>query len=287
MELSSLRAFLAVADSGSVSAAAQQLFLTQPAVSKRLASLQDELGIRLFDRIGRRLQLTHAGKELLPKAREILLQSQDIKNFANSLQSGVSGSLVFGTSHHIGLHRLPPVLKDFREQYPQVNLDIQFMDSEAACSAVIKGDLEIAIVTLPTKPLDGLLTRELWKDKLRFVAAPDHPLSETTAPLSLELLTQYPAVLPGPGTYTRSILEEEIQKNGLEITLGMSTNYMETLKMLAEINLGWSLLPETMASKSKLKCLELNLSLSRSLGLVRHKARTQSNPAKALISCLP
>ncbi len=286
MEFGSLHAFLAVADKGSVSDAAQQLFLTQPAVSKRLRSLEKELGILLFDRIGRKMLLTHAGKELLPKAREILLQAQDIKNLASNLQTEVSGSLLLGTSHHIGLHRLPPVLKEFRRNFSGVDLDIRFMDSEAACAAVSRGELEMAVVTLPTDTLPLLHKQELWKDELCFVAAPEHPLSQLRQ-ISLPTLIQYPAVLPGPTTYTRSILAHALQKHNLDITLGMSTNYLETLKMLSEINLGWSLIPKTMLENSKLQILPVKLSLYRSLGLVTHKDRTLSNPAKALISCLP
>ncbi|HID46701.1 MAG TPA: LysR family transcriptional regulator [Chromatiaceae bacterium] len=286
MELASLRTFLAVAENGSFSAAAQQLYLTQPAVSKRLATLEEELDIRLFDRIGRRVRLTHAGEVLLPKAREILLQTQDMKHLASSLQTAISGPLVLGTSHHIGLHRLPSVLRDFRNRYAGVDLDIRFMDSEAACAAVEKGELEMAIVTLPTEPPQNLETRELWKDELCFVASVEHALAGMTS-VSLETLTRYPAVLPGPTTYTRSILERALQDRGLEITLGMSTNYMETLKMLSIINLGWTLLPRTMLAQAELEVLPVDLQLNRSLGLVTHTARTLSNPARALISCLP
>lgn len=286
MEFGSLRAFLAVADSGSFSAAAQQLYLTQPAVSKRLAALEKELEIRLFDRIGRRVRLTHAGEVLLPKAREMLLQAQDMKHLASNLQTEVSGPLLLGTSHHIGLHRLPPVLKNFRGSFPQVDLDIRFMDSEAACAAVDKGDLEMAVVTLPNEPSPKLQTRCLWQDQLCFVVAAEHELAKHKT-VSLRTLTSYPAVLPGPTTYTRGILDRALADNNLVITLGMSTNYMETLKMLVDINLGWSLLPETMLENSSLIRLPVKLKLSRSLGLVTHTGRTLSNPARALMSCLP
>ncbi len=286
MDFNSLQAFLAVAETGSFSRAAQRLYLTQPAVSKRLATLEDELGLTLFDRVGRRVSLTHAGEVLLPRARELLLQAQDLKHLASELTEEVSGPLVLGTSHHIGLHRLPDVLRHYRNAYPDVQLDIRFMDSEAACRSVEKGDLEVAIVTLPNNPPDNLRTRELWQDELCFVAAPEHELAGTEQ-LSLKQLTRFPAVLPGPTTYTRSILEEALRKQHLDITLGMSTNYMETLKMLAEINLGWSLLPRTMLGHSKLVILPVKLKLKRSLGLVTHTGRILSNPAQALISCLP
>ncbi|WP_456380408.1 LysR family transcriptional regulator [Thiolapillus sp.] len=286
MEFGSLRTFLAIADSGSFSAAAQQLYLTQPAISKRLAVLEEELNIRLFDRAGRRVRLTHAGEVLLPKAREMLLQAQDMKHLASNLQTEVSGALTLGTSHHIGLHRLPPVLKSFRTSFPQVELDIRFMDSETACQAVARGELEMAIVTLPNENPAHLQTRELWRDELCFVAAPEHALADLPE-VSLKILIRYPAVLPGSGTYTRNILALALQNQNLEITSSMSTNYMETLKMLAEINLGWSLLPKTMLEQSNLRILPVKMKLSRSLGLVTHTGRTPSNPARALVSCLP
>lgn len=285
MDLNALQAFLAVAETGSFSRAAQHLYLTQPAVSKRLAALEGELGLTLFDRVGRRASLTHAGEVLLPRARELLLQAQDLKNMASELTEEVSGPLVLGTSHHIGLHRLPDVLRHYHNAYPGVQLDIRFMDSEAACRSVEIGDLELAIVTLPNNPPDNLKTQELWQDDLCFVASPEHELAGAEQ-LSLQQLVRFPAVLPGPTTYTRSILEEALRKRHLDITLGMSTNYLETLKMLTEINLGWSLLPRTMLNHGQLVILPVKLKLKRSLGLVTHTRRILSNPAQALISCL-
>lgn len=284
MELAALRTFLSIADQGSFSLAAEHLYLTQPTVSKRLASLEAELEVKLFERIGRRVQLTHAGEVLLPKARELVLQAQDMKRLASNLHSLVSGPLLLGTSHHIGLHRLPPYLREYRSRYPNVNLDIRFMDSEAACQAVEKGELELAVVTLPTDPHPALDLHLLWEDPLCFVAAPDHALAGK-ARVSLEELLQHPAVLPGPTTYTRAILDTVLADHNLKLTLEMSTNYMETLKMLAEINLGWSLLPATMVDDS-LVVLKGDLKLSRSLGVVTHQSRTHSNPARALMECL-
>ena len=285
MELAALQAFLAISDQGSYSAAAEHLYLTQPAISKRIKRLEEELEVKLFERVGRRMHLTHAGRVLLPKARELVLQAQDMKHLASNLHSEVAGPLLLGTSHHIGLHRLPPILKSFRVAYPEVELDIRFMDSEAACRDVEKGELELAVVTLPTKPSPRLRTRLLWEDPLEFVAAPEHPLAEREQ-VTLEELARHPAVLPGPTTYTRAILSRALAEKGLEVTLGMSTNYMETLKMLAEINLGWSLLPATIRGPS-LKVLPVPLKLSRSLGVVIHRDRTLSNPARALLGELP
>jgi DNA-binding transcriptional LysR family regulator len=285
MELAALQAFLAVADTGSHSVAAEHLFLTQPAVSKRLKRLEEELQVRLFERVGRRMRLTHAGRVLLPHARELVLQAQDMKHLASNLHTEVSGPLLLGTSHHVGLHRLPPILKRFRATWPEVELDIRFMDSEAACRAVEKGELELAVVTLPTLPPPRLHLRRLWQDPLEFVAAPEHPLAHKEK-VSLAELARHPAVLPGSTTYTRAILERVLAEQGLEITVSMSTNYMETLKMLADINLGWSLLPATIRGAT-LVVLPVPLQLSRELGVVTHGERVLSNPARALLELLP
>ena len=101
----------------------------------------------------------------------------------------------------------------------------------------------------------------------------------------LEQLLDFPAVLPGATTFTRGILDREISKLGLEIKVRMSTNYLETIKMLVSINQGWSLLPATMID-SDLVALHLPIQLQRSLGIVTHSGRTLSNAAHALSEIL-
>jgi len=284
VDISGLQAFLAVSTCGSFSLAADQLFVTQPAVSKRVARLEEELGVRLFDRIGRQVMLTEAGNTLLPKAQHLLNELTDLKRLASNLSGAVTGILIMGTSHHIGLHRLPTPLKIFTSRYPEVQLDIRFMDSEAACRAVERGELEIAVVTLPTRDTGKLQLRKIWDDPLVFVVSADHPLSGAKN-LSLEELMAYPAVLPGKTTYTRSILDVAIAKHNLDLTINMSTNYMETLKMLVSTNQGWSLLPKTMLDHS-LVALKLPIQIKRELGIVVHASRTLSNAASALVGIL-
>ncbi|MES9859062.1 MAG: LysR family transcriptional regulator [Sedimenticola sp.] len=283
MNTSALQAFVNVAEYDSFSVAADQLHLTQPAVSKRVATLEAELGTPLFDRIGHKISLTDAGRQLLPRARHMLLEMDDIRRSISSLSGEVSGTLTMGTSHHIGLHRLPPALKAFSQRHPQVSLNIRFMDSESACNAVEQGELELAIVTLPTSPSPKLSTSIIWPDPLRFVVAKDHPLAEVSAP-GLKELSRHPAVLVAKGTYTREILEQALEPRGLTLQIGMETNYLETLRMMASIGLGWSLLPESMVKGDALRVLDIReLKLSRQLGAVTHKDRTLSNAAKAMV----
>jgi len=282
MDFPGLQTFLVVAETGSFSRAAEQLFLTQPAVSKRIAALEAELGTQLFDRIGRRILLTEAGRALLDRAHGLLRQLEDIRRSITNLAGEVSGSLSLATSHHIGLHRLPPALKRFHSTFPQVHLDLRFMDSEKACVAVAQGELELAIVTLPPVVQAPLTVELLWDDPLDLVVSPEHPLARLT-PLKPSMLVDYPAILPGPGTFTRELILTALGPLRAQIHIGMTTNYLEVLKMLATIGLGWSALPRTMIDES-LRVVQIkNIMIGRRLGIVTHAAHTLSNAAQALI----
>ena len=284
MDLHSLQAFIEVARHGSFSGAAEALFVTQPAISKRIKALEEELSTALFDRLGRKTSLTEAGRALLPRAKQLLDEAEDMRRFASSLSATVTGSLVMGTSHHIGLHRLPPVLKAFRAAYPDVRLDIRFMDSEQACHAVESGDLELAIVTLPSEVPVNLEVQPIWTDRLHVVAEKDHPLNSGRK-IPLQELVTWPCVLPGSTTYTQSILKEAIDSLGLDLNVNMTTNYLETLKMLVKTGFGWSLIPHTMVD-SEIAIIDTDLHLQRELGTVIHRHRTLSNAASAILDSL-
>ena len=285
MDIPELKAFTTVAETGSFSLAAERLFLSQPAVSKRVASLETALETRLFDRIGRSVSLTESGRALLPRAQRILVELEDSARVIANLRGEIHGTLRFGTSHHIGLHRLPPALKQFTRRYPKVRLDIRFMDSEAACHAVEQGELELGIVTLPPRPSGSLTTRTIWPDPLGIVVSPEHPLARSEA-VRLSDLAQHPAILPAPNTYTRQIAEQAFRELGLTLDVALSTNYLETIKMLVSVGVGWSLLPLTMLDAQLRELAVPEIALQRALGIVYHRERTLSNAASALIALL-
>lgn len=282
MDIPALQAFLAIAETGSFSRAADAIFVTQPAISKRIAGLEAELGTRLFDRIGRRVQLTPVGQALINPARAILNDINDAKRRVANLSEEISGRLGLGTSHHIGLHRLPPALKRFHQNYPGVHLDLRFMDSETACRAVEHGELELAIVTLPTASLGPLTATPVWDDPLEIVVGNMHPLAAKRR-IDADTLLHYPAVLPGTGTFTRALILAALGTRREQLHVGMSTNYLEVLRMLVAIGLGWSVLPHTLID-DELKVVHINeMKIRRELGIVTHSARTLSNAAQAMI----
>jgi DNA-binding transcriptional LysR family regulator len=285
MELTALKAFIQVAREGSFSLAAESLFLTQPAISKRVAGLEHELEVRLFDRVGRQIFLTEAGRHLLPRAEQMLQDEEDIRRSLSNLSGEVSGRLAMATSHHIGLHRLPPTLRAYTDRFPGVALDIQFMESERACLAVAHGELELAVITLPLDPIDNLTAREIWHDPLCVMVGRDHPLAKEKH-IGLRELVSYPAVLPSRGTYTRTLLEQVVASRHLQVNCALETGYLETLKSMTGIGLGWGLLPEILLDDQMTRLEVPELTLSRSLGIVTHLKRTLSNAARAMLTLL-
>lgn len=151
MNSTELNTFVAVADCLSFSRAAIKLQLTQPAVSKRIQALEAHLGMALFDRPGKRVYLTDAGRLLQPRAEAMLQSLADTERLLQNLNNRIEGALRLATSHHVGLHRLAPVLKSFTRDHAAVKLDIRFEDSEAAHDLVRHADSELAVVTLDPK----------------------------------------------------------------------------------------------------------------------------------------
>jgi DNA-binding transcriptional LysR family regulator len=291
MDLFSIRTFVSVKELQSFSKAGEQLFLTQPAVSKRIAALELDLGTRLFDRVGKKVLLTEAGAELYLRSKQILLELDDCRRAITNLAETMSGRLAFATSHHIGLHRLPPILLQFSSTYPEVELEIQFMDSEQAYTAVANGEVELALVTLPGSAIPNLQVSPIWQDPLALVVSSGHDLafvgSDKDQVVSAEDVVAYPAILPGLGTYTRELITVAFSRLGLSLQVKLSTNYLETIKMLVSVGLGWGILPQSMVQESDLCQIRIpGISLERTLGVIRHRQRTLSKSAQAMLTML-
>ncbi len=292
MDTQNLKAFVAVAECRSFSLAADKLHITQPAISKRIQMLEQQVHSQLFDRIGRQTSLTEAGRTLLPHAEAVLREMQAARQAISDLAGEVKGQLKLITSHHIGLHRLPRVLREYTERYPQVELDIRFMDSGEAYAAVLKGDCDLGIITEVDQQDDALCSHTLWHDTMRFVAAPQHPLSRLTT-VTLEDISPYQALLPERRFYTTKLVEELFDQAGLSLKINLATNYLETIKALISAGYAWGVLPQSMLQDNALSVLNVQwpgsdepVALKRNLDCIYHRQRLMSNAGKAFFELL-
>jgi DNA-binding transcriptional LysR family regulator len=285
METQHVRAYLEVAEARSFSGAAQRLHLTQPAVSKRIAMLEQYLGTELFDRIGRHVSLTEAGQALLPHARAMAQQMLAAERSVRDLAGGVAGELRLATSHHIGLHRLPPVLGHFKQAFAAVQVDIKFRDSEQAFEQIHQGETELAVVTLAPTRAANIIATPLWKDPLQFMVSADHPLAKAPT-TTLAELTDHAAILPGLNTYTGQIVKRLFDEHHLTLDVSMATNYLETIRMMASVGLGWTALPASMLDSSLLTLEVPGVTMERNLGVAYHRGRSLSRAARAFLAAL-
>jgi DNA-binding transcriptional LysR family regulator len=282
MDAHLLQAFVTIIDQESFSEAAERLHLTQPAISKRLSALENLTGNRLIDRSNRKIRLTDAGARLLPHARRIIDEVHNAKRALSDRRDSVSGRLSVIASHHIGLHHLPAWLRRLNREFPDVSLELKFMDSESALDMMEKRTAELAFVTLSESMSPSFEVQARWEDDMAFVVSPEHPLARLKSP-TLADLSHYDALLPEAGTATYRTVSRLFLDQGLALQLQMPTNYLETIKVMAGVGLGWSVLPVNMLDQT-LITLPVNYRVSRLLGGIGLKGRSLSPQAKALLA---
>lgn len=285
MDIQQIEAFIAISETLSFSKAALQLHITQPAISKRIAALETRLSCVLFERLGHQIYLTEAAKQLLPSAKAMYKNYQELINYQHAQAEEISGNLRIATSHHIGLYRLPDYLKKFVQHYPKVQLDMHFTDSEIAYQEVIHGQSDLAIATLPLKPNKSIYTKLLWHDELEVMFNTDHPLKQKKQ-INLKDLANYPAILPDHDTFTRRIIDMQFVTAKIRYQLAFTTNYLETIKVMVEAGLGWSILPKIMQSERLIAKPLTKSPPTRSLGLMIHKNKPVSGAIEEFVNTL-
>ncbi|ODS23197.1 hypothetical protein AB835_10165 [Candidatus Endobugula sertula] len=286
MDTQLLSAFIKVAEHQSFSIAADQMGLTQSAVSKRIALLEEQVTQPLFDRIGRQIFLTYAGKALWPRAKDILDAIKDTQRFMLAQQGDVKGELRLATSHHIGIHRLPPILTAYTQQHPNVHLQLHFIDSESASHAILHGEFDLAVITLP-KVIDkdgssNIQYHPLWEDPMNIVVHHKHPLKGRKN-VTLQDLSTYPAILPDISTRTTQLVQQLFSEKQLALNITMTTNHLDAIKMMVSVGLGWSTLPERLLDKTLHTLPTAGIHLTRELGCLHRRHRTLSNAAREML----
>lgn len=173
---SQVEGFLAIARAGTVRAAAESLFITQPALTARIQALEQELGTPLFRRRRTGMELTHAGRAFLPYAERSVESLRSGATLVAELAEGVTGELAIGAAPAVGAYVLPELLARFLEHNPDVRLVVRTGHSEELVEMVLRGEVDLAI----TRELrdSRVMSRPLYEDELTLVARPDHPFAQ-------------------------------------------------------------------------------------------------------------
>ncbi|PID42368.1 MAG: LysR family transcriptional regulator [Gammaproteobacteria bacterium] len=283
MDTDYLTAFISVVENQSFSLAGEQLHLTQPAISKRIQTLEKLLDVQLFDRSQKKLQLTDAGRQLVNPARNVLSELQNLKLTIQNLEAEVSGELKITCSHHIGLHRLPPVLKRFTRQAPHVNLKFSFAESEKAYRELRNNQTDLAFITIEDDCGPDFTAHLSLDDPMSLVCAHSHPLAGLAQP-EFDDIACHSAILPDEGTYLFKRVHQLFRERNRPLQANMPTNYLETIKMMVHAGLGWSVLPNLMIDETLYVLNVRDVKIHRNLGMATLTNRVMSRASSAFIA---
>ncbi len=242
MEIRQLRSLIAIAETGTFTAAAQRLHVTQAAVSMQIRQLEDELGVQLFARTPRRVRLTEAGEALSVRARAILTEHDAAIAELASLARSPRERLRIGTaSTRVSAAPLPSILQTLKARYPQAEVTVASGTSEKLIRQILAGDLDVAFVSLPVEAAD-IETEALQKDALVVIASPDHPLARrrvvTAAMLAAEKL-----ILSESGGNTRRLIEAFFSQARTQPRIAMELGRQAAINRMVEQRLGVSIAP--------------------------------------------
>ncbi len=233
-----LHAFSALARRGSFTLAAKDLFLTQSAVSHAIKALEDDVGCRLLDRVGRRVLLTQAGEQFLRHAEKILREMESARSGLEDLTKWGHGRLRVGASTTACQHVLPTVLREFRQSYPKCVIRIEPGDHSQQLDLLRSGHIDLAIIIEPPgAALSEFVFVPLFQDELRFLAAPLHPWAKLgRAPR--EAIESETLVLYNKTSHTFRLVNEYFREDKITLTNFIELGSMEAIKELVKIGIG-------------------------------------------------
>jgi DNA-binding transcriptional LysR family regulator len=243
VDLRHLVTFCAVVDRGSFSAAAEDLGISQPAVSAQIRSLEERLDQRLLDRNGRRVELTEAGRVLEVHARRMIALEADLERAMGDVGERIAGRLVIGSSTGPGEVLLPRVLGAFRAAHPGVGVSLVVQDTQSICERVLEGELELGIVGA-ARPHRGLEFEPFLRDELVVIAPPSHPLAGRSS-VTLEELAAEPLLMQQTGSGVRAVLEAALRSAGIrpqDLRIEMELGLQQSVKAAVLAGLGVTLI---------------------------------------------
>lgn len=227
-----------------ISDAATALFTSQPAISKQIKLLEEELGIEIFVRNGKRIAaITEPGKGLLAIAQRMLLDAENFKQFAQEFHSKDTGHLIIATTHTQARYALPPVVKQFVERYPKVKLGLHQGTPTQIAEQVLHGDADICIATESLTLYEGLVTLPCYEWHHCVITPPDHPLLKLPE-LTLDAIAQYPIITYDHAFSGRSKIDDAFEKAGLTPDIALTAIDADVIKTYVELGLGIGILAE-------------------------------------------
>jgi len=292
MNFDHLQTFQAVVDSGSFTKAARKLFITQPAVSQQIQALEASIGVRLFDRSGKKIHLTREGEMLLTKTSKIDYELREIEKLFEELSNLGKGKLEIGTSAVFGTYFLPRPIGKFNSEYPCIEINLYAGNSHKVISMMLDNQIELGFggLMVHEPEIENIL---IHRESFVGVVGSQHPLANVEN-LTTESLKSVPFILREQGTRVRRDVEIWLEKVGdvFAPERFIELGNVETAKRLVEEGYGITIVPESAVQKElsdgRLKTLALpDFDLKLSYFLYYPKQRNFSRAAQVFLALFP
>ena len=240
MKLQQLKYLLAIVDNGlNITAAAERLYTSQPGVSKQLKLLEEELGLQLFTRKGKSLGgITAAGEQVIERARLIMQEVENIRSLASDYYHEEQGTLSIATTHTQARYVLPNVIREFRQRYPKVSLNLHQGTSEQIADMVAANEIDFAIATGSHELFADLLLVPSYHWDRKIIVPKDHELTSLDRKLTLQDLAEHPLVTYVFSFGGQSSLKRAFEKQGLEPDVVFTARDADVIKTYVRMGLG-------------------------------------------------
>ena len=286
MDIRGLEVFLSVAKHLNYTRAGEEVNLSQPSVSVRIRQLEDELGVRLFEQLGKKVALTEAGRLLVPHARRVIAAIEDAQHAIDELQGLERGTLRIGASTTPGMYLIPKTIARFKDRYPKIEIQLGIKDTRQIETGVINNEFDFGFVGghLAGDDVDVLP----WlTDQLVLVVPPKHPLAQKKSVKTDELQKER-FILRETGSATRAAIVAHLEKSNLKVETIMEMENPESVKKAVQSGLGIAFISK-FAVETELKAKSLvavsvrGLDIRRELKIVYRKDKHLSRAAQAFI----
>lgn len=242
MEIRQLRAFVAIAETGTFTAGAARVHVTQAAISMQIRQLESEIGARVFVRAPRHVILTEAGEQLLRRARHILREHDAALDEIAELAGAERGRLRIGSASAMVLtEQLPAILKELRKQHPAAEISVVSGTSEVLVDQILAGEVDIAFVSLPVD-VRGIKTERLSEDQLVAIASPRHRFAKQKT-VSAYTLAGERLILGERGGNTRRLIDGFFAQAGVTIRVAMELSRQQAIRRMVEEDMGVGIVP--------------------------------------------
>ena len=215
------------------------LHTSQPGISRQIRELEDELGIEIFVRAGKRLTgLTPPGEAVLPIVERLLHDAENLKRAGEEFSAQASGRLSIAATHSQARYALPHVVRDFRQLYPQVTLNLHQGSPRQVAEMLLSGEADIGVATEALAHYDPLIALPCYRWTHSVVVPPGHELLEGDAPLTLQRLARHPIITYDAGYTGRTHIDEAFERAGLAPSVVLTAMDADVIKTYVELGMG-------------------------------------------------